>query len=339
MSVVVGLGEVMLRITPAPQQRWLQSSIAGLSVGGAEANVLVALAQFGHHVRLVSALPDHALGEAVLRALRGAGIDSAEIQRRPGRIGTYYLDPGALMRAPEVIYDRLGSVFSELDVPSVDLDRALANAQHFHVSGITPGLGANSLALTRAAMRAARERGLSVSFDCNYRQALWQRWGADAPNALRGLMESCDGLFADARDLALCFALDLPEAGFEDRLAWTQATAFQQLPDLRWIAQTTRSIKQVDRHSLASAFATRDGDRALTPATELIGIVDRIGTGDAFAAGVLHGILNHSNAAETVAFAHAAGVLKHSIHGDFLLGSSVAEVAQLAAGSGLHVRR
>jgi 2-dehydro-3-deoxygluconokinase len=338
VSGLFALGEVLLRITPAPQELWLQSPTAGLRVGGAEANVLCALAQWQHNVRLISALPAHALADAVLRELRGFGLDTSYIQRRSGRLGSYYLDSGALYRAPQVIYDREASAFSSVSKHDVNFAVLFQGALHLHVSGITPALGQNSFELTLAAMQAARAQGMTVSFDCNYRKALWQRWQSDAAAALRILLSLCDIVFAEARDLALCFSEVPPDVAPETLFDWTSALAFAELPNCRLIAHTARKLEQVDLQHVQSFLAHRGARASSAGPHSLHAIVDRIGTGDAFVAGVLHGFIKGWSAQTTLAYAHAAFLLKHGVLGD-VLRATEDEVLALVEGHGLHVRR
>jgi 2-dehydro-3-deoxygluconokinase len=337
---VLALGEILLRITQAPHEAWLQSPNAQLRVGGAEANVLLALSQWNHATRLLSALPDHSLGDAVARELRGFGLDLTHVARTAGRLGTYYLDPGALHRPPSVIYDRFDSVFTELEVSQIDWPELFRNVRHFHVSGISAALGAKNLALTLHAMRFARQIGASISFDCNYRQALWQRWNSNAAASMRELMSNCDLLFAEARDIALCFDLEIPaeHTNPHSQFAWTSNEVFKALPNVKTLAHTVRQIDQAEHQSVSSFLSTRNGEMHHTRVCELRGILDRIGTGDAFAAGIIHGYLQQFSNERIVNFAHSAFVLKHGILGDSYRGNEASVLAH-ASGESLSIKR
>ncbi len=331
---VIAIGEILLRIATPKSERWLQSPAATLCVGGAETNTLVALSQWANATRLVSALPSHEIGDAIARQLRGFGVDLSYVKRAAGRLGTYYLDGGALMRAPAVVYDREHSLFTTLSAQELPWDHVFANMRCLHVSGISPALGERSLELVQVAIREARSRGLLVSFDCNYRAALWQRWTSEPATLLRPLLEQADILFAEARDLEMCFSTQADP----DRLAWSQEFAFDAIPTLQWLAQSEREVVQSDHHIVRCVLANRARERVHSERTELRGIIDRVGTGDAFAAGILHGYLHKYSLTQSNAFAHAAFVLKHSISGDFLIASET-EVSTLAAGAGLQIRR
>lgn len=330
---IVCFGELLLRMASPAGEMLLQTPRLEVCVGGAEANVAVSLAHFGHDAALVSALPANALGHAARDGLRAHGVDTRGIHFAPGRMGLYFLTPGAMLRQSDIIYDRAGSVFDLTDPAAYDWPALLAGASWLHVSGVSPAVGARGALAVLAAMRAARAMGVKVAFDGNYRATLWARQGSDGADVLRELMGQADLAFADQRDVAL--VLKRPQLVLGSR-AEAMDAAFAAFPALQQVAATTRKQLSSDSHQLGATLHSRAGVVA-APDYALHHIVDRIGTGDAFAAGVLHGQLRDWNEADTLAFGLAAAALKHSIAGDF----NLANEAQVAAviGGALDVRR
>ena len=329
---IVCFGELLLRMSSPAGEMLLQSPRLDVCIGGAEANVAVSLARFGHPVAMVSALPANALGLAARDTLRANGVDTGAIRFGAGRMGLYFLTPGAVLRPSDIIYDRAGSVFEQADPALYDWPALLAGASWLHVSGVSPAVGPRAAQAVLDAMRAARKLGVRVAFDGNYRASLWAQQGSDGAEVLHELMRHADLAFADQRDIAL--VLRRPELA-NDRDA-AVAAAFGAFPQLARMASTLRTQHGVDRHDLAACLHTRDG--AIGSASyALRGIVDRIGTGDAFAAGVLHGLQRSWSDAEALAFGLAAATLKHAIAGDFNLASE--EQVRAACDGALDVRR
>ena len=335
---IVCFGELLLRLGATGRQRLLQTPVLEVCVGGAEANVAVSMACFGHRADMLSRVPDHALGEAATGELRRHGVNTAGVSTGPGRMGLYFLTPGAIHRPSEVVYDRADSAFARSGGGDRDWPAVLAGADWLHVSGVSPALGQQAADRTLVAVRAAREAGVKVSFDGNFRPRLWEAWQGDAPKILRGLMQHADLLFASHRDIEVvlghCFDQDTSRARFE---AGSEA-AFAAFPQLQRMAATLRVQRSVDHHALSAVQRLRNGEVHTTPVYELPGIVDRIGTGDAFAAGVLHGELTAMTPADGLHFGLAAACLKHSIPGDFNL-VRTDEVTALLGESGFDVRR
>lgn len=318
MSRIVCFGELLLRLGAPGRELLLQTPQLQVHVGGAEANVAVSLSCLGHDVQMVSTVPGNALGRHAVAELRrhGVGVDAVrEVDR--GRMGLYFLATGALQRSSEVVYDRAGSAFANGTAAEHDWPTLLRDAQWLHVSGVSPALGVNVAECVLVAVRAARRAGVRVTFDGNYRPSLWQQWGGNAAAILRELFAEADIVFADHRDielvLGLCFAQDTSIA----RTEAAAAAAFAAFPQLQYLACTHRELVSADHHVLGALLLGRDGTRAQAPSRPLPGIVDRIGGGDAFAAGILHGLASGFDAESTVRFGLAAGALKHSIPGDF----------------------
>ena len=336
-SGFVCFGELLLRLSAPNNELLLQSGSLAAHIGGAEANVAVSLSHFGHATQVVSVVPDNALGKAAIGELRRHGVGTGAIQTGEGRMGVYYLTVGAGHRPSEVLYDRADSAFALAAAEVVDWSPILANASWLHVSGITPALSQNAAAAALRAARAARAQGRFVSFDCNYRAKLWQRWHGDARGVLRELLAEADLVFAEERDMALILGGDYQKLPATERFQASSADAFKMFPHLKRVATTVRTQRSVDDHDLAAKLMTREG--LVTTRTYSIGrIIDRIGSGDAFAAGVLHGIETGLGDQAALDFGLAAACLKHSIPGDFNL-STLADVHNLLQDSGFTVRR
>jgi 2-dehydro-3-deoxygluconokinase len=330
---IVCFGELLQRMSAPAGEMLLQSPHLNVCIGGAEANVAVSLAHFGHAVSLVSALPSNALGYAARDGVRAHGVDTDGIRFAPGRMGLYFLTPGAVLRPSEIIYDRAGSVFAQTDPAAYDWPALLEGASWLHVSGVSPAVGEVAALAVLVAMRAARRLGVQVAFDGNYRATLWQQQGSDGAEVLFELMQHADLAFVDQRDVAL--VLKRPELGSASR-ADAMAAAFAAFPNLAKVAATSRTQLSNDRHNLGATLHTRTGAVAARE-VELHNIVDRIGTGDAFAAGVLHGLVRAWPDDKALEFGLAAAAVKHSIAGDFNLASE-AQIEAVRTGA-LDVRR
>lgn len=332
-------GELLLRLAAPAPELLLQSARLEVMVGGAEANVAVSLACLGHEAAMLSTVPDNALGAAAIAELRRRGVDTRGVTTGPGRMGLYFLTPAAGLRPAEVLYDRADSAFVRQPLHREALAAALRGADWLHVSGITAALGAGAAAAVLEAAQMARAAGVRVSFDCNYRPSLWQAWSGDAPRLLHGLCASADLVFADDRALALV----LGRAGVGEtpaaRLADLAPHAFAAFPQVARIATTTRVEHSADHHEISGLLVARGVAEPLhAPTLVLAHIIDRIGSGDAFAAGLLHGLATGAGDAAALRLAVAAAALKHSVPGDANL-SSAADVAALASGAGFGVKR
>ncbi|WMJ71118.1 sugar kinase [Stenotrophomonas sp. 24(2023)] len=315
---ILCFGELLLRLGAPGRELLLQSPRLNVHVGGAEANVAVSLAHFGHDVAMVSTVAGNPLGAHAVAELRRHGVGTRHIRRDPdGRMGLYFLTTGAVQRASEVVYDRAGSAFASSTAADYDWPTLLQGVQWLHLSGVSPALGPQVAQATVEAARAARAQGVRVSFDGNFRPSLWQRWGGDAATILQALFAQADIVFADYRDIEVVLGQRFAQEDVVARVDAAADAAFAAFPQLQWMACTQRQVLGVDHHVLGALLLGRDGTRAQAPARTLAGIVDRIGGGDAFAAGILHGILSGFDAEATVRFGLAAGGLKHSLPGDF----------------------
>lgn len=314
MGAIVCFGELLLRLSAPAGELLLQSGRLDVHVGGAEANVAVALAHLGHATRVVSAVPANRLGEAAVRALLGHGVDCSGVQRLPGRMGLYFVTPGAGLRPSDIVYDRAGSSFALAPVDAFDWPVLLQGAARLHLSGITPALGPNGTALALAAAEAAQALGVPISFDGNYRAQLWESWDSDPRAVLTRLIGMADLFFGNHRDIALLLGRPFSGEG-PDRRREAAEALFAAFPRLNHIASTARHIVGADHHRIAARIDTPD-TAAQTEEVAVSSIVDRIGTGDAFAAGILHGLIRGEALDRTAQSGLALAVLKHSLAGD-----------------------
>lgn len=330
MKRFVTFGEIMLRLKSPGQERLLQSPLFEASFGGAEANVAVSLARFGLDAAFISALPWNPVGDAALAELRRHGVDVAQVVRSGERIGVYYLEAGAAARPSDVVYDRAGSALATASPEAFDWNAIFDGAGWLHVSGITPALSANAAALTLAACVAAKQRGLSLSLDLNHRRKLW-RWGKPAPEVMPEIFELVDVGIGSREDCELMLGI-ADDGPVVDAAATARLTerVMREYADLRVLALTQREPVAGGRQRYFASLRDRSGFHT-GPHHEIGAVVDPIGAGDAFAAGLIYGLATGAGAAESLAFATAAGVLKHSIPGDFNR-VSVAEVERLARG-------
>ncbi len=337
-GVIVCFGEMLIRLSAPDNELLLQTPRLSIHFGGAEANVAVSLSRLGNAARMISFVPDNALGRAARDELRRYGVDVSQVVFAPGRMGLYFLTQGAMSRPSEVTYDRAGSSFAQAAPDAVDWNDALRGATVLHLSGITPALGPSSAAAALRAAKAARARGVIVSFDGNFRGKLWAVWGGDGPAALRDLLGQADLAFVDDRDIALVLGRKFAATDPSERRREAAWEAFAAFPQLSRIASTFRVQHTVDHHELSAVMFTRAGGEFTARERPLIGIVDRIGAGDAFAAGLLHGQRARMSDQEALDFAHAAACLKHAIPGDFNLATEP-DVRAFLEQNGLDVRR
>jgi 2-dehydro-3-deoxygluconokinase len=330
-------GELLLRLTAPGRERLLQSARLDTCFGGAEANVAGSLTFLGHDCGVISTLPDNALARACVAELRGIGVDTRAIRYQPGRMGLYFLETGALQRPGEILYDRAESAFARAPSSSYDWPALLRGAQWLHLSGITPAVSTAAGESALAAVRAARELGVHVSFDCNYRAKVWGERATEAPAILRELAQYAKLLLGNERDVALILGQSFTGPSAAERFRAATAAAFAAWPALECVAATERVHHSVDHQDLAGLLATRSNLYS-SRRYAMHDIVDRIGGGDAFAAGLLHGLIKGTPAGSALEFAVAAAVLKHSIPGD-VNRVGVAEVQELLDDASLDVRR
>lgn len=318
-GAIVCFGEMLLRLATPAGIPLADAQRLDLVVGGAEANVGVALSALGWPCRMATALPDNPLGARALSALAANGLDTRGVLRGPGRMGLYFLETGASLRASMITYDRAGSTFSTIAPGQFDFAAILDGARLLHLSGITAALGPNGLALARAAMAAARKVGVPISFDPNYRETLWRAWDSNPRAALLALIAEADILFAGHRDMAMLLGQRFSDDPQTRRREAAEA-AFASFPALRVMASTARHPLSQTHHRLSARVDMRGAtgvSHHQTAEIDITDIADRVGSGDAFAAGVLHGWLSGGDARSMAEAGLALGALKHAIHGDF----------------------
>lgn len=333
---VVTFGEVLVRMSAMYGLGFEQLTQIQPYVGGAEANMAVGLSRLGHRVRHVTVLPDNDLGEGALGELRRHGVDTSAIIKSAGRMGLYFLTPGAIHRPADIFYDRKGSAFADYNFEALDWNALLSGAKWLHVSGVTAALGPNTYAAAKKAMTTARELGLKVTYDGNYRPKLWAEWHADAPALIKDLMGLADMIFGNYRDMELIFGTKFTSNGF-DREREAAHKAFTSFPNLTTLVATQREVVSVDHNRLSGHVITRTQFH-ISPVYEVGGIVDRIGGGDAFAAGFYDGLLSHVDLKVALDRAMACACLKHAQPGDLCLITRSA-LNGFFANDGLDVKR
>jgi 2-dehydro-3-deoxygluconokinase len=334
MIRVVTLGEIMLRLSPPGFERLLQSPSLSATFGGAEANVAVSLAHFGLDSVYLTCVPPHAVGSAAIAALAREGVRTDFIARRGERLGIYFAEAGASQRASTVVYDRARSAFSEGAAEAFAWSDVLAGARWFHVSGVTPALGATAARATAAALTAAKQAGATVSFDLNYRRTLWTE--AEAQATIRPLLAHVDLLIGNEEDLQS--VLGVAVAGVDVHAGRVAPSAYQDVSRRvsgefgpRLVAITLRESTSASDNGWSAVLWDAEASRFHQSQRYDIRIVDRIGAGDSFAAGLIYGMLSGKSVESALRFSVAASALKQTIPGDFNR-VSAAEVERLEAG-------
>ncbi|SCP97934.1 sugar kinase [Anaerobium acetethylicum] len=329
---IITFGEIMLRLAPEGYYRFVQAESYGATYGGGEANVAVSLANYGMDAEFVTKLPKHEIGQAGVNALRRFGVKTDNIARGGERVGIYFLEKGASQRASKVIYDRAGSSIAEATTADFDWEKIFDGADWFHFTGITPALGDNVTAICLEACKAAKEKGITISCDLNYRKKLWTK--EKAGQVMGELCKYVDVCIANEEDAADVFGIKatgtdvttgtISHEGYKD--------VAKQLVDrfgFKKVAITLReSISANDNNWAAMLY---DGGNFFFSKKYLMHIVDRVGGGDSFGGGLIYASLNDYDSQSTIEFAVAASCLKHSIEGDFNQ-VSVDEIKTLAGG-------
>ena len=334
MSRYVTFGEIMLRLKSPGNERFFQSPAFEATFGGGEANVAVALANYGLDATFVTALPANDIGEAAIRELRGYGVDTSHVRRAGDRVGVYFLETGANQRPSKVIYDRAGSSIAVARPGDFDWDSIFDGGGWLHITGITPALSQSAADLSLEALQAARSKRLTVSCDFNYRGKLW-KYGRTAPEVMNELVKYVDIGIANEEDCqkSLGVRVDVDvNRGELDTVKYEALSArmMELYPNLSVMAITLRESKSADQNGWSACLRDADGFR-LSRRYGIADIVDRVGGGDSFASGLIYGLEHYEDRQEALEFAVAASCLKHSIQGDFNR-VSVAEVRALMGG-------
>lgn len=330
---IITLGEIMLRLSTPGNTRIVQSDSFDVNYGGGEANVAVSLVNYGHDAYYVTKLPKHEVGQAAVNALRRYGVHTDYIVRGGNRVGIYYLESGSAMRPSKVIYDRADSAIAKANSSDFDFDAIMEGADWFHFSGITPAISDSAAELTLIACKKAKEHGVKVSCDLNYRKKLWSV--EKAQSVMTPLMEYVDVCIGNEEDAQYCLGFK-PDADVEagNTSADGYYSIFKQMKEkfnFEYVVSTLRE----------SYSASHNGWKALiydgkefyeSKHYDIEPIVDRVGGGDSFSGGLIHGLLTMDNMKDALEFAVAASALKHTINGDFNLVSKE-EVESLAKGN------
>ncbi len=335
MKKYITFGEIMLRLKPPNRERFFQSPLLEATFGGGEANVAVGLARFGLKVAYVSAIPDNPIGDACIRELRKQGIDTSLVIRKGERLGIYFLEAGANQRPSKVVYDRSHSAIAEASPGDINWDKVFDGANWFHISGITPAISLSAADLSLAAVKIAKDKGVTVSCDLNFRKNLW-KYGKSAPEVMGELAKYVDIAIGNEEDCQKSLGV---KVNINVETGKLQAEKYQELtervlelyPNIQKIAITLRESHSADYNGWSAVLNNRK-EFLISKKYEIHNIVDRVGGGDAFAAGLIYGFDHLPSDKEALEFAVAASCLKHSIPGDLPL-ISVKEVESLAGGA------
>jgi 2-dehydro-3-deoxygluconokinase len=317
---VITLGEIMMRLSTSGFNRFSQSESFRATFGGAEANVGISLAKWGIPASHVTRLPDHDLGKSVVEYLHRHRVDTSFIQLGKERLGVYFLENGAMHRAPKIIYDRFGSAFANISRGEIDWQHVMQNAAWFHWTGITPAISQGAADVCLEAILAANRNGVPVSGDINYRRNLWQ-YGKNAIDVMPAMIQGTQFIVAGVTDIENC--LGITSHDFDTACAQVKST----YPKIQKIANTSRETISASHNKVQGVLW--DGKKQIRSREyDLTHIVDRVGAGDAFMAGLIYGWMKNKDDQHTIEFAAAASALKHSIEGDANL-TTVEEVEAL----------
>lgn len=336
MKKYITFGEIMLRLKPPNWERFFQSPLLEATFGGGEANVAVGLARFGLNVAYVSVIPNNSIGDACIGELRRQGVDTSLIVRKGNRLGIYFLEAGANQRPSKVIYDRSHSAITEAKPGDINWDKVFNEVSWFHITGITPAISLSASELSLEAVKKAREKGITVSCDLNFRKNLW-KYGKSAPEVMGELVKYIDIALGNEEDcqksLGVKTDIDVESGKFQtERYRELTDSVLNLYPNIKKIAITLRESHSANNNGWSAVLNNRK-EFLVSKKYEIHNIIDRVGGGDAFAAGLIYGFDNLNSDKEALEFAVAASCLKHSIPGDLPL-LLVEEVKSLIEGTG-----
>lgn len=309
---VLGFGEIMLRLSAPNNQKIIQANSFDAVYGGGEANVVASLATFGHNTKFITKLPNNALGDKVIRDLKSYNVDTSDILQGDGRLGIYFLEIGYGLRSNEVIYDRKYSAISMMNKSEFNIENILKDVKMVHLSGITPALSKELFDLTIDIAKYCKKNNIEVSFDSNYRANLWSL--EEAKLFLEKILNYVDIAFLGSLDMTNILKYEDLNLEFEDNLKRLYEKLFEKYPNIKYASCTKRSVHSINNNSLKGYLY--DGKNLYVSNEYKFDILDRVGGGDAFTAGILHGILDNLSKKEIVEFGTCAGAIKHSIRGD-----------------------
>lgn len=327
-------GEIMLRLKSPGAERLFQSPALEATFGGGEANVAVSLSNYGCDCAFLSVLPENVIGDECIKELRGFGIDTSHIQRMPGRMGIYFLESGANQRPSKVVYDREESAIANAKMGDIDWDKTLYGVGWFHITGITPAISKTAMELSLEAVMMAKKKEITVSCDLNFRKNLW-KYGKSAPEVMKEIAKYVDVAIANEEDVQKSLGINADvqvESGELNREKYKMLSdkVLSEYPNMKMIAITLRESTSADTNGWAACL--NDGKNFYESKRYNINdIVDRVGGGDSFAAGLIYGLNTYEDKQSALEFAVAASCLKHSIMGDFNR-VSVKEVEALMGG-------
>jgi 2-dehydro-3-deoxygluconokinase len=335
MKKYITFGEIMLRLKSPNHERFFQSPLLEATFGGGEANVAVGLARFGLNTAYVSVIPDNSIGDACLGELKRHNVNTTLIVRKGERLGVYFLEAGANQRPSKIVYDRSHSAIAEARAGDIDWDKIFDGASWFHITGITPAISLSVSELSLEAVKKAREKGITISCDLNFRKKLW-KYGKSAPEVMGELVKYADIVIGNEEDCqkALGVKVDIDvESGRLQAKKYKKLTdkVLSLYPNIKKIAITLRESHSANYNGWSAVLNNRE-EFLISKKYEIHNIVDRIGAGDTFVAGLIYGLNNLSNDKEALDFAVAASCLIHSISGDLPL-LSVEEVKSLTGGA------
>lgn len=335
---IVTFGEIMMRLTPPGFLRFAQARSFDVIYGGGEANVAVSLANFGMPVDYVTRLPANELGDACLMYLRQFGVGTDKIVRGGDRLGIYFMENGAMQRGSKVVYDRAGSALATIQPGTIDWQSVFQDASWFHWTGITPAVSSGAAEVCLEAIKTAKTMGLTVSCDLNFRKNLW-KWGKKATEVMPELVQLSDVAIGNEEDADKVFGIKAPDVDVEagkveaDAYRYVCEKLAEKFPGLTTIAITLRGSISAS-HNTWSGVLWRQGKFYTGNEYDMTHLVDRVGGGDAFGAGLIYGLNQYlGDDQKSLNFAIAAACLKHSIFGDFNM-VSIKEVEALMAGGG-----
>jgi len=336
MRKYITFGEIMLRLKTPDYEKFFQSPLLEATFGGGEANVAVGLARLGLEVAYISVIPDNPIGNACIRELKKHNVNTSFIPRKGDKLGIYFLEVGANQRPSKVVYDRSHSAIAETGPGEINWDKIFEGTSWFHISGITPAISLPASKLSLEAVKKAREKGVTVSCDLNYRKKLW-KYGKSAPEIMGELVKYVDIVIGNEEDCqnSLKVKVDVDIESGELKVNKYRELTDKVLglyPNIQKIAITLRESHSASYNGWSAVLNNRK-EFFVSKKYEIHNIVDRVGAGDTFSAGLIYGLNNLKNDRETLEFAVAASCLMHSISGDLPL-ISVEEVKSLTEGSG-----
>ncbi len=335
MGKILTVGEIMMRLQPLGYKRLMQADTLEVVFGGGEANVAVSLAQFGEDAVYFTKLPKNALADKCVNQLRGFGVDTTRIIRGGERMGIYFCEKGCSQRGSNVIYDRAGSAIAKMTEDEVDVDAVLNGVTWLHWTGITPALSKEAIGVMRKILRAAKLKGITVSCDLNYRKKLWTR--DQAKETMSELVNYVDVLISNEEDSKDVFGIEASGSNITAGVLSTEGyeeighKLMKKFPNVKYVAFTLRESISASVNNWSGILITKE--QSFKSKKYTIQIVDRVGGGDSFGAGLIYGLYNKLGEQQSIEFAIAASCLKHTIEGDFNI-TSVDEVMKLVGGDG-----